>query len=160
MSVGKSFAGAFCGVLLLAFAGCGGAMNSVPQVANTVPQDASAIRPDTVPKIGGTYDGSISETEGSKTATGTVQIVINQNIRKISGTVTPTIDGHSAHLTFSGSVRGTKHGARLTYTIYDPKGRSASGKATVRGTSLNGTAYVPASGSQPAVSITFNTKKQ
>ena len=160
MSIGKSFAGAFCGALLLAFAGCGGVTSSVPQDTNAVPYGASAVQPDTVPKIGGTYDGSISETEGSKTATGTVEIVINQNARKISGTVTPTIDGHTAQLTFSGSVRATKHGARLSYTIFDPKGRSATGKATVRGTSLNGTAYVPPSGSQPAVTIKFNTKKQ
>jgi hypothetical protein len=124
------------------------------------PAAQRGIVPDKVPRVAGTYNGSITESAGSRERSGTVTTTIIQHGLRISGTFDVTFDSQTSDLSISGTVKAGKKGAVLTFMIDDPKGRSAQAKATVRKKTLKGTAVVPPSSSQPEVDIVFRAKRQ
>lgn len=146
--------------MTIGLSGCAAGMHASPPVVLFTQNAAIADQTATLPIVAGTYAGEFSETEGSKVIDGTVKIAIKQSGSKISGTFTYTTNKVKETLPFSGSVKKALHGAKLKFIIQNPHGRSASGKATVKGDTLKGTAYAAPSGTLPAVHIKFVAKKQ
>lgn len=149
-------------IAALSLAACGG--SSVGQqlpaqgsILNTAPYSEGELF--TVPKVAGTYAGTISEVEGSHKAAGTVKIVVKQKGSNISGDFDVTFGSKTKDLTLSGTVKAAKKGASLAFTIFNFGGRNAQAKATVTGSKLNGTGHVPQESSMPAVSLKFSTTK-
>ncbi len=150
-------------MVLLGAAACAGPRSGLP--SGPAPSGA-AVRPagishNTVVAVAGTYEGSVREIEGTHERSGSLTIVIKQNGKKITGTFTPQFASGSQDLNIDGSVKSDKaKRAKLVFTIEDPKGRNASGSATVTAKKLNGKATVPSSSSKGAVTITFKTHRK
>jgi hypothetical protein len=117
------------------------------------------VAPDKVPNVAGTYNGSITETEGSQQRTGSLALTIQQQGSRISGDAIVSFSSGSDELTISGTVKAAKKGAALTFEMIPEHGRTADAKATVKKKKLVGSAVVPASGSEPEVDLSFQTKK-
>jgi hypothetical protein len=111
-------------------------------------------------KLAGRYSGSIKWTEGSKSYSGTLKTTIKVKGKDVSGPFDITVDGKTDDLSISGKITSeAKKSAHLSFDLDDPKGRYATGTATITGKKLTGKASVPASGSKPSVSITFKATK-
>jgi len=159
---------AFCALIVLAsisLGACGGSHAIVPPSNGFTPttDSISALSnfvETTVPNVAGTYSGSVVATESGKSESGTVVIVLQQSGSAISGSVKTTINGKTATFSLSGTVKRTVKGAFLKFTIFNPNGRNASATATVIGSHLNGKAYVPPSGTKPAITFKIRTVKQ
>lgn len=110
--------------------------------------------------VSGTYKGSIVETEGTQSRSGTVVITVKQNGSKITGTFDVTFSGKTDDLTIDGSVKSQKKAkAKIAFEISDPKGRYAAATATVGAKRLKGKATVPPDSGKPSVHLTFKTKR-
>lgn len=153
-----------CLVLASALAACANGTSVAPSggllPTGAVRAPASDYVQMSVPNIAGKYSGTVTESEGGHTISGSVTIDVKQSGSSVSGTFDPTINGRKYSLTFSGKVFKTAKGAYVKYTVYNPKGRNATGHATVIGKHLNGKAYVPPKGTKPAITITFKTVKE
>ena len=112
-----------------------------------------------VPKVSGVYSGTLTVKESGHTATGAVTMTIKQSLSKVSGPFDVTFGTKTTKLTFSGTVKGDTQGADLKFTIYKTKTQYAHASAEIIGGVLTGKAYVPPSGSNPAVYITFTMTK-
>ena len=152
--------------VLSAFAltACGG-RGVTPPFAGQVTHGAGLIsnvfEDATVPNVAGTYKGAFTATENGHTANGTYSQVIKQSASAISGTVTETAAGHTNTFNFSGTVAKAVRGAKLKFTIFNQiNGRNASAHAKVIGKNETGKAYVPPSGTNPAIYFTFKGTKQ
>lgn len=121
----------------------------------------AAIAHHKVVMVAGTYDGSLTEVEGTHERSGALTIVIKENGKKITGTFTPQFSSGSQDLGIDGSITSDKaKKAKLALTIENPKGRNASGSATVTAKRLNGKATVASSSSKDVVTITFRTHRK
>jgi hypothetical protein len=125
----------------------------------TAPQVARNVGSESVPHVAGTYEGSYSETIGDRTVNGTVTIVIDQSGSKISGKFDVDEKGAKFPFGLKGSVRSAPHGARLRFLITQPDNRDAHARASLIGKVLKGKALAPATKSQEAVHIKFDTKE-
>jgi hypothetical protein len=129
--------------------------NSVHQ-----PSGPASVAPEAF-KIAGTYSGSIKWTEGSKSNSASLKATIKVHGKEITGPFDISKNGKTDKLSISGKITSkTKKSARLSFDIDDSKGRYAVATATITGTKLSGKATVPASGSKPSVSITFEAAKK
>ena len=160
MNNGAGAGAALLGALAFGLTGCAAGLHAAPPVAPFSQNAPLVDQIAAVPIVSGTYAGEFSETEGTKVIDGTVKITVQQDGSKISGKFTYITAKTKETLPFSGSVRKSLHGAKLKFVIRNPNGRSATGKATVKGVTLKGTAYAAPSGSKPAVYIKFVAKKQ
>ncbi|MBV8067097.1 MAG: hypothetical protein JO113_03890 [Candidatus Eremiobacteraeota bacterium] len=153
--------------LALAFAtlaGCAGASTPRSGGGGLMPAfsspDTSLPAPAVKVKITGTYHGSISETQGGKTHSGTVTIKLTQSRKKVSGTFTVYYGSQSAELAITGTVKSqSKKKASLAIELCPPKGACATGTATVTRTKLSGKATVTPKG-KPTIYITFATRRE
>ncbi|HEV3155697.1 MAG TPA: hypothetical protein VGZ02_17995 [Candidatus Baltobacteraceae bacterium] len=147
----------------LALAGCGG-RGVTPPFAGQVTHDSmlvSDVVEATVPNVAGTYKGTFTVTESGHSGNGTFSQVMKQSGTAISGTVAETILGSTKTFNFSGTVAKAAKGAKLKFTIYNQSsGRNASAHANVIGKHENGKAYVPPSGTKPAIYFTFKGLRQ
>jgi len=153
--------GVATGIIALALAGCAG-QSGAPSAAwgpalppaLTHLQPSAGFAPDSTFSVSGTYDGSVHVSENGKGYTGSLVVTLAQDGGDISGTVTVTHNGKTAHLTLDGTVKiEGKKKAALAFTIYDPKGQYASATATVKGKKLTG------SGTAGKASISFSAKR-
>lgn len=142
--------------VVMAISGCslrpesGGALPPFAQAASAVP----AVT------ITGTYDGSLKETEGSHSRSGTCKITLNQSGKTIKGTADVHFDsGKSYKFTLAGSIKSNgKKSAKLSIKIIDDKGSSADGIATIKGRTLRGKAS--AQGTKGTAYLTFTAKRK
>jgi hypothetical protein len=147
-------------LIAIALAGCGREA-SVPTAGNAPPSVIIGVRsaaPDV--SVTGTYDGSVTEVEGSHSRSGGVVIAIKQKGTKISGTFDITFSsGHDYDLTLSGSVTSkTKKGAKLAITLTYSNGETAKGAAALAGKKLSGKATAQAKSG--TATITFDARKK
>jgi len=142
--------------LAIMIAGC----SVRPQSAGPLPQLAptAAVVGDFT--VTGTYDGTLKETEGSHSRSGSCEITLTQSGKSITGTADVQFDsGKSYKFTISGSIESKrKRGEKLSITITDDTGKSGKGTATVRGNTLRGKAS--ASGKNGTAHITFTAKRK
>lgn len=148
----------------LTLGACGGGHGMVPAGVPDSPFSKSIAPFDaavdaTVPNIAGTYTGTFVATEDGRSGSGTIKIVVKQSGSKVSGTATLSANGKSTTGDWSGTAARTKKGVSVKFVTYDYNGRNATGHGNVIGKHFNGKAYVPASGKNPAVTITFKTLK-
>lgn len=113
-----------------------------------------------LPKVAGTYSGTLDEVEGSHSESGTVVIVLAQHGSNISGNFDVTFGSRTKNLTLSGTAKAIKKGVRLAFTVFNIGGRNATCKATVVGSRLNGTGFVPPNSSLPSATLTYKTTKR
>ncbi len=158
---------AFCALIVLAsisLGACGGSHAVTPASGFAPTSDSiaglSTFAVAAVPNVAGTYSGSVTATENGRSASGTVVVVLQQSGSTISGSVKTTINGKTLTQALSGTVKRTLKGAFLKFTIFASSGPNATGTGTVIGTHFNGKAYVPPSGTKPAVTFKFKTVKQ
>jgi hypothetical protein len=130
------------------------------QTAGALPQLAPAAGVAGDVKITGTYDGTLKETEGSHSRSGTCEITLTQTGKSIKGTAEVHFDsGKSYDFTIDGSVKSrSKKRAALSITIIADKGSSAKGTATITGKTLRGKAS--ASGKNGTAYVTFTAKRK
>ncbi|HET6276858.1 MAG TPA: hypothetical protein VFE16_13085 [Candidatus Cybelea sp.] len=150
-------------IVLLGASACAGPWSGLPSgpAASGAAVARGDISHNKVIAVAGTYDGSLTEVEGSHERSGHLTIVIKQNGKKITGTFTPQFSSGSQDLAIDGSIKSDKaKKAKIAFTIEDPKGRNASGSATVTAKKLNGRATVPSSSGKGGVTITFKTRRK
>lgn len=122
---------------------------------------ADAIGPEAKLKISGKYKGSAKWEEGTKEQSASLTMTIKQHGKSISGSFDLTKGSHHSDLSIKGRVTSkAAKKATLKLDLIDSKGRSAQATATITGKSIAGTGNVPASGSNPSVSITFDGKRK
>ena len=155
-------------VALAALAACAGASAprvgggglmpafSSPTVLPTSSEDAKRRRK---VKITGTYHGSIHESQGGKSHSGTVTFKLTQSGKNVSGTVTVYYGTESAELTLTGTVKSqSSKTARLAIEACPDQGSCAIGTATVTRTKLSGKATATPKG-KPPIYLTFVTTR-
>ena len=142
--------------LVVAFAGC----SVRPEPAGPLPQlvATAAVVGDVT--VTGTYDGTLKETQGSHSRSGTCEIALTQSGKSVKGTADVQFDSGNAYkFTITGSIKSNgKKGARLSITITDDTGSSAKGSATIKGKKLRGKAS--ASGKNGTAYLTFTAKRK
>ena len=151
--------------VLSAFAmtACGGRGVTPPfagQVSHGATLISNAVEETTVPNVAGTYKGTFTVTSGGHSGSGTYSQVISQSGSAISGTISETIMRKTNTFNFSGTVAKAKVGAKLKFTIFGQNGSNGASHASVVGKQELGKVYVPPSGKNPAVYITFKGTKQ
>ena len=146
---------------VLILAGCSGGSHFVPSsavptqmhsVTQAVVFDDTAL---SVPNEAGTWTGTFIAMASGQSASGTEKLVIAQSGSVISGHVVETVRRVSHTFRISGTVARTSTGASLKFTIFGQNGRNGNATASVVGESMHGKVIVPASGTQPQVTITF-----
>lgn len=142
--------------LVMAIAGC----SARPETPGPLPQVVSTAGVVGEVTITGTYDGTLKETLGSHSRSGTCQITLTQSGKSISGTADVQFDsGKDYEFTLSGSIKSeTKKSAKLSLTITDDKGSSGEGTATIKGNKMRGKAS--ASGKNGTAYLTFKAKRK
>jgi hypothetical protein len=149
--------------IAVVLAGCGS-----PQSALSVPGTPAQLRAAaplgdaTVPHIAGTYDGTLSETENMKSVKGSLVATIDQSGSNISGSFSVKFDNDQVTLPIKGTVKSSKGGAALRFTIIDTggKGRNAKARGFIIKGRLHGKAFVPPTSSKAAVYIKFSARKK
>jgi len=158
----RAFLAVSAGIVGLALVACGGRSGApsgiwgpalTPSITN--PPPAAEFAPDSTFNVSGTYDGSVHVSENGKSYTGSLVVVLTQKGDDLSGSVTVTHNGRTAHLTIEdGTVKiEGKKKAALAFKLYDPKGQYAAASATVKGKKLTG------KGTAGKASISFSAKK-
>ena len=154
-------AGAALVSAVLILAGCSGGSHFVPSSAVPTQMHSVTQAPAfddialSVPNEAGTWTGTFIATASGHSVSGTEKLVIAQSGATISGHVVETVKGVSHTLKISGTVARTATGASLKFTIFGQNGRNGNATASVVGESMHGKVLVPASGTKPAVTITF-----
>lgn len=142
--------------LVMAITGC----SVRPESAGPLPQlvPTTAVVGDVT--ITGTYDGTLKESLGSKSRSGSCEITLTQTGKSIKGTADVRFDsGRSYDFSISGSVKSnSKKVAKLSLKITDDKGSSGEGSATIRGKTMRGKGSY--SGSEGTYHITFTAKRK
>lgn len=110
--------------------------------------------------VTGTYDGTLEETQGSHSRSGSCEITLKQSGKSVKGTADVQFDSGNAYkFTIAGSIESNgKKGAKLSITITDDTGSSAKGSATIKGKNIRGKAS--ASGKNGTAYITFTGKRK
>jgi hypothetical protein len=142
--------------LVVAIAGC----SVRPEPAGPLPQlvATAAVVGDVA--VTGTYDGTLKETEGSHSRSGSCEITLTQSGKSVKGTADVQFNSGKAYkFTITGSIKSNgKKGAKLSITITDDTGSSAKGSATIKGKKLRGKAS--ASGKNGTAYLTFTAKRK
>jgi len=143
--------------LVMAIAGCSVRPEPAGPSPQLVPTTAAVVGNVTVT---GTYDGTLKETQGSHSRSGSCEVTLAQSGKSVKGTADVQFNsGKSYKFTISGSVKSNgKKGAKLSITITDDTGSSAKGSATIKGKKLRGKAS--ASGKNGTAYITFTAKRK
>ncbi len=110
-------------------------------------------------KVTGEYDGTYTETEGSRSITEPCQILIRKKKHKFTGIIKVQIGSIEDSFPFSGTVRVGKHGAKFKLVIQNPGGPNAKGTATLRKGVFSGKAVEPAHDGHPKIDISFTGKR-
>jgi hypothetical protein len=142
-------------VVAFAFAGCAsGTVTTFPAGAG-----GPTLQPLTL-TVAGWYHGSIKEVEKSQQQTGYLTVMIAQQGSQISGVFEVSFPSGGMNLTLKGNIKSqSKKQVNLAFSLYDANGkRYATGTAIVRGTQLNGKAFIPAPGSH-SIKATFKSSK-
>ncbi len=110
--------------------------------------------------VTGTYYGTLKETQGSHSRSGTCKITLTQSGKSVKGTADVQFNSGNAYkFTITGSIKSNgKKGAKLSITISDGTGGSAKGSATIKGKKLRGKAS--ASGKNGTAYLTFTAKRK
>jgi hypothetical protein len=142
--------------LVMAITGC----SVRPEPAGPLPQlvQTPAVVDDVT--ITGTYDGTLKETQGDHSRSGSCEIKLTQSGKSIKGTADVRFNsGKSYKFSLTGSVTSSgKKVAKLSITIIDDTGSSAKGHATIKGNTLRGKAS--ASSKHGTVYVTFAAKRK
>jgi hypothetical protein len=111
--------------------------------------------------ITGTYDGTLKESLGSKSRSGSCEITLTQSGKSVKDTADVYFNsGKSYDFTpLSGSIKSdTKRAAELSLTITDNKESSGTDSATIKGKKMRGKGTYE--GSQGTYDITFTAKRK
>jgi hypothetical protein len=153
-------------IVSLTTAGCasrngGGTAPAGVMPALGLPGPSAAVEDSAKLNISGTYQGSAKWVEGDKEYSASLTIDVAQEGSKFSGSFTLRSGSKTDDLTIDGALKSDKtKKAKLAFTIYAKKARYATGSGTASKKKFAGKATVPASGSKPAVHITFSTTKK
>jgi hypothetical protein len=141
--------------MAVAITGC----SAPPGPAGPLPQLAPTTAVISDVTVTGTYDGTLKETEGSKSRSGSCVITLVQSGKSVKGTADVYFDsGKSYDFTLKGSIKSDgKKVAKLSLTITDDKGSSGNVSATIKGRKLRGKGS--ASGTKETVYVTFKAKR-
>ena len=165
----------------LALAACGGISRSGPvadqalpntpaleqaRVVAPLPDQARIVAPllePVVPKITGSYAGTLTITADGRHLTGTLTIDVKQQKgKRISGTFDGQVDSQTENLNFTGTaMRGKAGAARVKLKITAPSGSctaNATGTVTKAG-AFNGKGSGQSCGSIPTFTFTYKTQK-
>lgn len=110
--------------------------------------------------INGTYVGTYVESDSSGSASGDLTMTVKKKRKTVSGEFDVTQGSHTHDLSYSGTVKGGKKHAKLTFVVSNPDGRDAYFTATIKGNALSGNGEVPATSSEPEVFIAIQATKQ
>jgi hypothetical protein len=110
-------------------------------------------------KVTGEYDGTYTETEGSRSITDPCKILIRKKKHKFTGIMEVQIGSIEDSFPFSGTVRVGRHGAKFKFAIQNPGGPNAPGTATLKKGVFSGSAVEPAHDGHEKVDISFTGKR-
>jgi hypothetical protein len=110
-------------------------------------------------KVTGEYDGTYTETEGSRSITEPCKILIKKKKHKFTGVMEVQIGSIEDSFPFSGTVRVGRHGAKFKLVIQNPGGPNAPGTAMLKKGVFSGSAVEPAHDGHEKVDISFTGKR-
>lgn len=128
------------GIFVLCLAACGS--NAAPPIVVSGDSASAASRlAGAVPKVAGTYKGTINDENLGK---GTLQIVLSQNGSKLSGTFTPTWNHTPVTLNVAGKVAVKNGKTTVSYTLKRTGVCPGTSTGTISQThKLDGTYLIP-----------------
>jgi hypothetical protein len=110
-------------------------------------------------KVTGEYDGTYTETEGSRSITEPCKIFIRKKKHKFTGIMEVQIGSIEDSFPFSGTVRVGRHGAKFKFSIQNLGGPNAPGTATLKKGVFSGSAVEPAHDGHEKIDISFTGKR-